>query len=624
MTAICEKTVDKQNCSKKRMTMAQALLTFLSKQKVEQFDGSFSPLLGGIFGIYGHGNVAGIGEALFERQKEIPYYRGQNEQGMAHVAIAYAKAHRSRRVMGVTTSIGPGATNLITASALAHTNRLPVLFLPGDIYASRRPDPVLQQLEDERYPCKSVNDCFEPVSRYYDRITRPEQLIASLPQAVATLLDPVTRGPVTLALPQDVQAEGYDYPEWLFEEKFHYLKRMRPDERELKRVAEKIKNSKRPLIIVGGGCHYSDAEDQLQKFVEKHQIPVSETQSGKGSLPWDHQMNLGGIGVTGTASANSLAKEADLVLAIGTRLSDFPTASKTLFHRNGAEIIGINCSSFDASKGSKETLVCDAKVGLQELSKVLCDYQSEADYLIKIAKEKEAWEKSYLTITSSSDSSKKPTDAEIVATLNHSISERDVVVCAAGGLPGELHKLWRAKDKCGYHVEYAYSCMGYEIAGGLGVKMAFPEREIYVMVGDGSYLMLHTELLTSIQLGYKINIILLDNRGFGCINRLQKHCGCSPYGNLFTQEGEPQVDFVANARSYGAYASKVSTLKGLHEAIITNCSKTVSTVTVIETDPERGSPGTAWWDVAVPDCSNQKEVIQARKDYLYYLEKETR
>lgn len=478
MTATLEREKKHSVSKKYRLTMSQALIQYLSQQMVEQFDGSFKPLLGGIFGIYGHGNVAGIGEALWDKQKEIPYFRGQNEQGMAHSAIAYAKAHRCRRMMAVTTSIGPGATNLVTASALAHTNRLPVLFLPGDIYASRRPDPVLQQLEDERYPLKSVNDCFEPVSRYYDRITRPEQLIASLPQAINTLLNPLTRGPVTLALPQDVQTEVYEYPNWMFEECIHYIQRQRSDKEQLKRCGQILRQAKRPLIIVGGGCHYSDAEITLKQFSEKHGIPIAETQSGKGCLPWDHPLNLGGVGVTGTSSANSLAREADVILCVGTRLSDFPTASKSLFYNDNTQLIGLNIQSFDSIKGRAHTLTCDAKEGLSALSDVLSSYQTDQQYQQHIKEKKDEWDVLYVQITKSTDYSNKPTDAQVLATVNDAIDDKDIVVCAAGGLPGELHKLWRSKDIVGYHLEYAYSCMGYEIAGGLGVKMAYPEREV--------------------------------------------------------------------------------------------------------------------------------------------------
>lgn len=602
--------------------MAQALILFLTQQKVEQFDGTFAPLFGGIFGIFGHGNVAGIGEALWEYRDRIPYFRGQNEQGMAHTAIAYAKANRCRRVMGVTTSIGPGATNLVTASALAHVNRLPVLFLPGDIYATRRPDPVLQQLENDQSPLTSVNDCLAPVSKFFDRITHPEQLLQSLPQAVQTLLHPSRRGPVTLALPQDTQTVKYNFPAGFFEEKKHYIPRPRPDKREVERAVELLKNSKRPLMIVGGGVHYSGAEETLRSFVEKHLIPFGETQAGKGVLPWDHPQNLGGLGVTGTSAANAIAKEADLIFCVGTRLSDFTTASKSLFHRPGVKFIHLNISNADATKTDGEAIVGDVKEGLQEISMVIGNIHTEEFYEGSIRQAKDDWENIYQEVTNTNSQESLPTDAQVLGVLNSFADSNAVVVCAAGGLPGELHKLWRTKGFLGYHLEYGYSCMGYEIAGGLGVKMAHPEREVYVLVGDGSYLMLHTELLTANQLGYKINVILLDNHGFGCINRLQKSCGSSPYGNLFPREEFlAEVDFAANAKSYGCHAKKVENLEELQRALEENKSINRSCVTVIETNPEVGTPSEVWWDVAVAECSSEGGVKQARKSYEEQLSK---
>lgn len=591
--------------------MAQALIRYLANQRVELFDGSFEPLLGGVFGIYGHGNVAGIGEAMWEYRDTVPYYRGQNEQGMAHAAIAFAKANRGRRIMGVTTSIGPGATNLVTAAALAHVNRLPVLFLPGDIFTTRRPDPVLQQLENPHSPVTSVNDCFIPVSQFFDRITHPEQLLQSLPQAVQTLLDPTTRGPVTLSLPQDTQTEAYEFPVDFFKEKVHYIRRPQPDRREVERAVERLKKAKRPLIIAGGGVHYSGAEEALKTFAEKHSIPVAETQAGKGSLHWSHPMNLGGIGVTGTGAANKIAREADVVMAVGTRLGDFTTASKSLFHRAQTEIIALNTSPMDTAKVKGAQVIGDALTGLQSLSDELGQFSTEAFYESIVAQAKSEWEDVHCMVTSPQEC--VPTDAQVLGVLDQSMNDRDVIVCAAGGLPGELQKLWRAKDPLGYHLEYGYSCMGYEIAGGLGVKMALPDREVYVVVGDGSYLMLHTELLTARQLGYKVNVILLDNHGFGCINRLQKACGSSPYGNMFGDES--QVDFVANAKSYGCHAKKVDNLEELQRALEENKYIDKPCVTVIETDSEVGSPSTAWWDVAIAAQSNLEGVRQAYANY---------
>ncbi len=610
MTTLLDKKSKAAGSSSLRLTCAQALTLYLSKQKVELFDGSFSPLFGGIWGIFGHGNVAGIGEALWEHRDSLPYFRGQNEQSMAHAAIAFAKSHQGRRVMGVTSSIGPGATNMVTAAALAHTNRLPLLLLPGDIFASRRPDPVLQQLEDPTSPLISVNDAFIPVSRYFDRIMRPEQLLSSLPQAIRTLLDPVERGPSTLALPQDVQTEAFDFPASFFEEKLHYIQRPRADRRSVARVAKSLKRAKRPLIIAGGGLHYSGAERALQDFANSHQVPVAETQAGKGALPWDHPMSVGAIGTTGCSAANELAQKADCIIAVGTRLQDFTTASKTLFHDK--PIFSVNVSSFDNHKSSKEALLSDAKEGLEELSKMLSGHLYEGREVV-LAKGR--WDKLYQKAVAETGTL---TEAQIVGALNAEIGERDIVVCAAGGLPGELHKLWRSRDPISYHVEYAYSCMGYEIAAGLGAKLAHPDREVYVMIGDGSYLMMHTELLTANQLGLKLNVILCDNRGFGCINRLQRGCGSPAFGNLF--EGGPEVDFIANARSYGCHAEEVSSLSDLATALKRNQEKKQSCLTLLKTDPQASSPGYAWWEVAIAERSSEESVQKSRKQYEQKLE----
>ncbi len=586
------------------MTAAQAIIRFLSAQHSELIDGNVEPLFGGVWGIFGHGNVAGLGEALYSNRKRLAFFRGQNEQSMAHAAIAYAKAHRARRMMAVTSSIGPGATNMVTAAALAHANRLPVLLLPGDVYASRRPDPVLQQLEDPSCPAASVNDCFRPVSRLFDRVTRPEQLIDLLPHAVHVLLDPSSRGPVTLSLPQDVQAEAFDYPESLFSPKIHTLRRIRPDLSELRAAARVLVNAARPLVIAGGGVHYSGAEETLRLFAERYSIPVVETQAGKGSLPWDHPMNLGAIGVTGTSAANHIAAHADVILCIGTRLSDFTSASRSLI--KGVQI-GLNTTPSDAHKHRSQPVVADARAALEELT---LPVTPRPEYLAEIAAARAAWYAQADGLLAPSTA--VPTDAQALGAVNCAASSDAIVVCAAGGLPGELHKLWRSGDPIGYHVEYAYSCMGYEIAAGLGAKMAHPHREVIVMVGDGSYLMMHTELLTAVQMGLHIQVIVLDNHGFGCINRLQKGCGQPPFGNLF--EG-PQVDFVANARSYGCHAELVETPEQLSAAVARNRTRTVPAVTVIRTDPQRSTPGTAWWDVAIAQISDEPGVQHARLQY---------
>ncbi|MCB1136524.1 MAG: 3D-(3,5/4)-trihydroxycyclohexane-1,2-dione acylhydrolase (decyclizing), partial [Chlamydiia bacterium] len=590
-----------------RLTAAQALMRFLAAQQSELLDGSKQPLLGGIWGIYGHGNVAGIGEALYGLQSELPYFRGQNEQGMAHAAIAFAKAHRGRRVMAVTSSIGPGATNMVTAAALAHINRLPVLFLPGDGFLSRRPDPVLQQLESRHSPLLSVNDCFAPVSAYFDRITCPEQLVSSLPEAIRILLSPSERGPVTLSLPQDLQTQAYPFPSSFFAGQVHMIERTRPDRRGVDRTLRFLYRSKRPLIIAGGGIHYSGAEETLQKFCETHSIPLAETQAGKGSLPWNHPLNLGAIGVLGTSAANAVAEEADLILCIGTRLSDFTTASKSLFHRPDLSLIAINSTPFDAAKGNRIGLVCDALEGIFALSEMIReDYADQSfkctdAYLQEIQRAKAEWECTHQRFTSPTVSA-LPSDGAVVGAVNRVAGEEAIVVCAAGGLPGELQKLWRTTSPIGYHLEYGYSCMGYEIAGGLGVKMAHPDKEVYVMVGDGSYLMMHTELLTAVQMGLKLNIVLLDNRGFGCIHRLQKACGQPAMGNLFGID-TPTPDFVQNARSYGAHAEQADSIQALKKILQANRNRTECCVTVIRTDPNPSTPGTAWWEVAIAQHS---------------------
>lgn len=602
---------------KQTLTLSQALLLYLSRQKVELFNGTFAPLLGGVWGIFGHGNIGGVAEALYQYRSDIPYLRGQNEQAMGHAAIAYAKTHRARRVMAVTTSVGPGATNLLTAAAVAHTNRLPVLFLVGDLYHSRRPDPVLQQLENDQVPSDSVNDCFRPVSRYWDRLTHPQQLIQTLPQVVRTLLDPAQRGPVTLCLPQDTQTAKFEFPSHFFDEQLHRIQRPRPDSRQLCKISEILSSSQRPLIIAGGGVHYSGAEEALRCFAEAHYIPVVETQAGKTSLPWGHPLNLGAVGVLGTESANRIARSADCILCIGTRLSDFTTASKSLFHKKNVPLLGINTQSHDAWK-CQQQLVGDALVCLQELHRELRNYQTSEDYSQEIKEALQDWEKSYQDIV-------KPqtilTDPQVVAAVNAEVEERDIVLCAAGGLPGELTRLWRSTDPVSFHLEYGYSCMGYEIAGGLGAKLADPKREVYVMVGDGSYLMMHSELLTAMQLGIKINVILVDNGGFGCIHRLQKSCGSPPFGNLFSLDQVPRLDFVANARSYGCHTQKASSIQELRDILRENKMRKEVCVTVIETSSEYSSPGSAWWDVSVAEQSELETVQESRNHYEQQLRK---
>lgn len=602
----------------RRLTMAQALVRYLSAQHIE-IDGETLPLFAGIWAIFGHGNVAGMGEALFSGRNTFPVYRAHNEQAMAHAAIAFAKANRRRRMMACTTSIGPGATNMVTAAALAHVNRLPVLLLPGDVFANRRPDPVLQQIEDFSDPTITANDCFRPVSRYWDRITRPEQILQSLPAAISTLLDPVMCGPVTLALCQDVQAEAFDYPEYFFTPRVHRIRALPPDPYDLAAAIDVLKNAKRPLIIAGGGVHYASAFAELQAFAEARGIPVAETQAGKGAIPCTHPMSVGAIGVTGSAAANSLAQEADVVLAVGTRLQDFTTGSRRLFPRD-QKLIQLNVAAADAIKHEAQALVADAAVALRELAvaPALSTWRSDVTWTRQIATERESWNAAIRLVTKDTGAP-LPSDAEVLGVLNKATGKDAIVVCAAGGLPGELHKLWQCASIGSYHVEYGYSCMGYEIAGGLGVKLAEPTRDVFVLVGDGSYLMMNSEIATSIALDLKLHIVVLDNRGFGCINRLQKGVGSSPYGNLL-EKSAPFVDFVQHAESLGARSEKADSLVGLAAAIERAKTATHTSVIVIDTDPERSTgEGGAWWDVAVPEVSDRPEVRTARKTYVSSL-----
>ena len=596
-----------------RLTMAQALVRYLSAQRTE-VDGGEAPLFGGVWAIFGHGNVAGLGEALHAAQAQLPTLRAHNEQAMAHAAIAFAKAHARRRMMVCTTSIGPGATNMVTAAAVAHVNRLPVLLLPGDVFANRIPDPVLQQVEDFGDPTISANDCFRPVSRYWDRITRPEQLLQSLPAALAVLTDPAACGPATLALPQDVQAEAFEYPEHFFEPRTHRLRRPGPDPAQLASVADRLRRAERPLLIAGGGVHYSLAESALRTFAERHGIPVAETQAGKGALPWDHPACVGAIGVCGSSAANALAADADLVLAVGTRLADFPTGSRALFQGPKLALVALNVAPHDAGKHDALPLVADARRGLEELSAALGAWRAPAARAETARRLTAEWTRLVDTATASGPDV-PATEAQVIGAVNRAAGPRDVVVCAAGGLPGELSRLWRTREPCGYHLEYGYSCMGYEIAGGLGVKLAFPDREVFVMVGDGSYLMMNSEIATSVAMHRKLVIVLLDNRGFGCINRLQLACGGASFNNLLAPEA-PAIDFAAHARSLGAQAEQVKTVADLEGALERAHRADRTSVVVIETDPGRPfTGGGAWWDVPIPEVSPRPEVQAAREVY---------
>lgn len=600
-----------------RLTMAQALTRYLAAQMTE-IDGQRLPIFGGVWAIFGHGNVAGLGEALWHERERLPTFRAHNEQAMAHAAIAYAKANMRRRFMAATTSIGPGATNLVTAAALAHVNRLPVLLLPGDVFANRIPDPVLQQVEAFGDGTVSANDCFKPVSRYFDRITRPEQIISALTRAMQVLTDPAECGPVTLALCQDVQAEAYDYPESFFTERLWTPRRPRADRDELKAAAEALKAAKKPLIVAGGGVLYSGASDELARFSAATGIPVCETQGGKSALPDDNALNMAAVGVTGTEAANRLAAEADLVLAVGTRLQDFTTGSWALFGAEQKAIIGLNVQSFDAGKHRALPLVADAREGLAELTEAIGNWKAPESWTDNAKAGKADWQKEAGKATAATNAA-LPSDAQVIGAVQRALGSDVILLHAAGGLPGELHKLWQAGAPGSYHAEYGFSCMGYEIAGGLGAKMARPDKEVVVMVGDGSYLMLNSEIATSVMLGLKLTIVLLDNRGFGCINRLQNATGGQSFNNLLKDsrhETLPEIDFVQHAASMGAIAVKAASIAELETALAQAKTNTRTTVVVIDTDPliSTGAGG-AWWDVAVPEVSQREQVRTARADY---------
>jgi 3D-(3,5/4)-trihydroxycyclohexane-1,2-dione acylhydrolase (decyclizing) len=596
-----------------RLTMAQALVKALSAQWVEH-EGSRQRLFAGIWAIFGHGNVAAMGEALEESSNALPTLRAHNEQAMGHAAIAFTKASRRRRMMACTTSIGPGATNLVTAAALAHVNRLPVLLLPGDVFASRRPDPVLQQVEDFGDGLITANDCLRPVSRYFDRLTRPEQLLTAFERALQVLTDPADCGPVTLALCQDVQAEAFDWPAQFLEDRLWRIRRPRPSSEELADASQYLQRASRPVLVVGGGVLYSQAEKTLLNFAERHGIPCVETQAGKSAMPADHPLNLGAIGVTGTDAANDAAGKADLLIAIGTRLQDFTTGSGMLIGAGHTRLLGLNVQRFDAYKFSAVPLIADADVGLQELSSAVGSWRAPSSWADEAKALRNRWFEAAAKFTNPS-ASNRPSDSQVIGAIQRSAQPTDIVVCAAGGLPGELHKHWQAGAPGGYHLEYGYSCMGYEIAGGLGVKLAQPGREVIVMVGDGSYLMLNSEIATSVQLRRKLIILLLDNRGFGCIERLQAATGNASFNNLL-DESAPHVDFVAHARSLGAAAQKVTGVAELSQAIQSARAADRTTVIVIETDPKASTnAGGHWWDVAVPETSTRAEVRNARQEY---------
>ncbi|SCX29099.1 MULTISPECIES: 3D-(3,5/4)-trihydroxycyclohexane-1,2-dione acylhydrolase (decyclizing) [Agrobacterium] len=596
-----------------RLTAAQAMFRWLSVQMTE--DGE--RFIEGVWAIFGHGNVAGIGEALHGIGDALPTWRGQNEQTMAHAAIAYAKTKRRQKAMAVTSSIGPGSTNLLTAAALAHVNRLPVLFIPGDVFANRRPDPVLQQIEDFDDGTMSVTDCFKPVSRYFDRITRAEHLLTALPRAMQVMTDPTNCGPVTLAFCQDVQAEAYDYPQSFFEPKVWRIRRPEPDPRELDDVVAALEASTNPVIVAGGGVLYSSAEGDLLAFAKKHNIPVVETQAGKGAIDWQETLNFGSPGVTGTDCGNQIAAKADLILGVGTRFQDFTTGSWAIFGNPTRKLVSVNLTGYDAAKHGAIPLVCDAKVALSRISAGLGSHRfADPDFASR-----EAWFKASDTVTAAPVTLAPnflPSDAQVIGAVQRVAGPQTVAMCAAGTMPGALQVLWRSAAG-GYHMEYGYSCMGYEVAGAFGIKLAAPEKEVVCFVGDGSYMMANSEIATAVMMHVPFTIVLTDNRGYGCINRLQQECGGAEFNNMYKDsniETQPDIDFVAHAASMGAYAIKASDIRQLEAEIVLARDRSIPSVIVIDTEAETGAGiGGAWWDVAVPEVGDTEKLKLARKHY---------
>jgi 3D-(3,5/4)-trihydroxycyclohexane-1,2-dione acylhydrolase (decyclizing) len=616
-----------------RLTMAQALIAFLKNQYVER-DGAEQPFFAGCFGIFGHGNVAGIGQAL-QQYPDFRFYQTRNEQAMVHTAIAFAKVHNRLQTFACTSSIGPGATNMITGAATATINRLPVLLLPGDLFARRNVAPVLQQLEWEHSQDISANDCFKPVSRYWDRINRPDQLLAALPEAMRVLTSPSETGAVTLALPQDVQTEAFDYPAAFLHPRVWRVPRNRPDRAALEQAAEWIKASKRPLIVAGGGVLYAEATETLRRFVDASGIPVGETMAGKGSLPYDHPLCLGAVGATGTLAANRLAHEADLVIGIGTRYGDFTTASKTAFQHPEVRFVNINVAAFDAAKHHALGLVGDARATLQELSQLLEGYQVEAAYRAQAAQLHDAWDAEVQRLYDVR-LAPLPSQGELIGAVNELSDPQAIMVCAAGSLPGDLHKLWRARSPKNYHLEYGNSCMGYEIAGGLGAKLAAPEREVYVMVGDGSYLMMNSEIVTAVQEGLKLIVVLLDNSGYKSIGALSRSLGQAGFGTRYAyrqagrlpddqaeEVAELPIDLGANAASLGAQLIRCATYEEFVAGLKAARETERTTVIYIRNDRLHGVPGyESWWDVPIAEVSESTAVQAAREEWEAMREKE--
>lgn len=600
-----------------RLTMSQALVRYLMAQYTE-VDGKERRYFEGVWAIFGHGNVAGIGEALHEVKDQFPTWRAHTEQGMANASIAFAKTRLRTSAMVCSTSIGPGATNLVTSAALAHVNRLPVLLLPSDVFANRRPDPVLQQIEDFGDGTMSVTDCFRPVSRYFDRITRPEQIILALPRAMATFFDPASCGPVTLALCQDVQAEAYDYPQSFFQRRVWRMRRPEPDAVEFAALVQKIRGARRPIIVSGGGVLYAGASDALRRLVDLTGIPAAETHGGKGALSWRQACNLGSIGVTGSDAANALAAEADLVVGIGTRLQDFTTGSRSLFQHAERELVQVNIQPYDAHKHGALAVVGDAKVMIDRLTAELADYRAPSEWSSVAVARADDWRAKVDAVLNAAPTAPFQY-ADIIGAVDRASDENSIAVCAAGTLPAELHKLWRSERPGGYHMEYGYSCMGYEVAGGFGAKMADPAREVFVLVGDGSYLMLNSELATSVAMGFRIIVVLFDSEGYSCINRLQRSAGCADFNNMFrdtVQVTPPVFDYVAHARSLGALAEKAGSMADLEDALRRARKADRSTLICVDVDPYEETPlGGHWWDVVVPQTSNREAVRVARQAY---------
>ena len=611
-----------------RLTVAQAVVRFLANQWSER-DGESHRLIAGCFGIFGHGNLAGLGQALLQSQTDdvepLRYYQARNEQAMVHTAVGYAWMTNRLSTFACTASIGPGATNMVTGAALATINRLPVLLLPGDVFATRVANPVLQELESPGGYDLSVNDAFRPVSRFFDRVWRPEQLPSALLGAMRVLTDPAETGAVTLALPQDVQAQAFDWPVELFRPRTWHVPRPVPEPAALARAVEVIRTARQPLLVVGGGVVYSEASDALRAFVELTGIPVAETQAGKGSLPHGHPALVGALGATGTTAANELARDADVVIGVGTRYTDFTTASRTAFQHEGARFVNVNVAAFDAAKHSGAALVADARAALEQLREALSDWSVPAGHRARAAELAARWDKT-VNAAINAGHAPLPSQAEVIGTVNAVTGRRDVVVAAAGSLPGDLHKLWRASDPKGYHVEYGFSCMGYEIAGGIGVKLAAPDRHVVVMVGDGSYLMMAQELVTAVQERVPLTVVLVQNHGFASIGALSETVGTDRFGTWYRYRDEQTgrldgtvlpVDLAANAESLGVQVHRVVGVEELRKALLAARGAQGPVLIHVETDPLLPAPSSeSWWDVPVAEVSTLASTRQAYDNYV--------